>query len=216
MESILLVNPSLAGISSTSFYVMPPGLLCLAAYMRERGYDVDILDINVEKAVTSVIAQIWRKNYSLVGVSIMVAGQLTQARQILRLAKGYSIPTVVGGAHASQFPKELLRNCTEIDFVVIGEGEEQLLGIAESGKGVPGTAYRRYGSIVIQSKLNYIADMDSLPMPAYNLVKFSDYVMDTTTWHNPYNIDFGVRVPLITSRGCPNLCNFCSVSKCMG
>jgi radical SAM superfamily enzyme YgiQ (UPF0313 family) len=216
MESILLVNPSLAGISSTSFFVMPPGILCLAAYMREHGYDVDILDINVTGTVLSVITNLLKKDYSIVGVSLMVAGQLGQAREILKVAKRFHITTVVGGAHASQFPVELLTNCTEIDFVVIGEGEEQLLGLAETGKAVPGIAYRKYGSIVTKSKMNYIADLDSLPMPAYDLVKFSDYIMDTTTWHNPYKIDFGVRVPLITSRGCPNLCNFCSVSKCMG
>ena len=79
-----------------------------------------------------------------------------------------------------------------------------------------GIAYRHNRKIVIKPKTSYIEDIDTLPYPAYDLIEFDDYLHDTSTWHNPYQIDFGVRVPIITSRGCPNLCNFCSVAKCMG
>jgi len=48
------------------------------------------------------------------------------------------------------------------------------------------------------------------------LLNFEDFRHDTRTWHNPYQVDLSLRAPIITSRGCPNLCNFCSVAKCMG
>lgn len=72
------------------------------------------------------------------------------------------------------------------------------------------------GAITVLPKTQHLDDVDSLPWPAYDLLDFDDYRHDTRTWHNPYQVDLSLRVPIITSRGCPNLCNFCSVAKCMG
>jgi len=228
----LLINLSLSDISTTAYYVMPPGLMSIAAYLRDNSFETSILDLNViknkrsEDEVISIFEDtISEKKPCLVGASIMVSGQFALARKILHSSKKLSpdIVTVVGGAHVSQFPGEILENCPEIDFVIIGEGEEQAIACANYAvtkiptKDWPGgIAYRSNGKIVINPKLTYIDSVDSLPLPAYDLLNFDDYSHDTTTWHNPHNADLGVRVPIITSRGCPNLCNFCSVAKCMG
>ena len=238
MKSIdtLLVNLSLANVSTTPFYVMPPGLLCLAAYLREHNFSADVLDFNVVKRKhagydDSKLIAVFEEDHlvkdkpSLVGASVMVAGQFKLAWEVLKSTKHRSpnTITVVGGAHVSQFPTEILKNCPEIDFVVMGEGEAQLLACSHfaqtktfPSKWPDGIAYRHAGKIVIQPKTSYIENIDVLPYPAYDLIAFDDYLHDTSTWHNPYQIDFGVRVPIITSRGCPNLCNFCSIAKCMG
>ncbi len=231
----LLVNLPLSDVSTTSFYVMPPGLLSLVAYLRENRFSTDFLDFNIIKkknagSTDSKLISIF-ENYlaeskpSLVGASVMVAGQFKLAREILKSTKQFSadIVTVVGGAHVSQFPKEILENCPEIDFVAMGEGELQALACSHFArtKEFPsvwpdGIAYRSNGKIVIKPKKSYIENINSLPFPAYDILEFNDYLHDTSTWHNPYQVEFGVRVPIITSRGCPNLCNFCSVAKCMG
>lgn len=232
---VLLVNLSLSGLSTTPFYVMPPGLLSVAAYLRENGVAADFLDLNVIKRKRSASADseavsIFRSMLAeghpcLVGASVMVAGQFKLAREVLKSTKGLSAKTVtvVGGAHVSQFPEKILENCPEIDFVVIGEGEPQALAcsrFAESGVAPAswpdGLAYRSNGRIVVNPKKSYMPNVDALPFPAYDLVDFEEYRHDTSTWHNPYQVEFGVRVPIITSRGCPNLCNFCSVARCMG
>ena len=124
----------------------------------------------------------------------------------------------------SQFPHEILRSCPAIDFVVLGEGEEQAYACVQYAKTrqnsaawPDGIAYRSSGgAITVLPKTQHIDDVDSLPWPAYDLLNFDDYRHDTRTWHNPYQADLSLRVPIITSRGCPNLCNFCSVAKCMG
>jgi magnesium-protoporphyrin IX monomethyl ester (oxidative) cyclase len=234
-ENNLLVSLPLSDLSTTPFYVMPPGLLSLAAYMRENNLSTDLLDLNIIKkknvvntasALMSMFENYLAENRPcLVGASVMVAGQFKLAREVSKATKQFSSDavTVVGGAHVSQFPREILENCPEIDFVVMGEGESQALACAhfartkESPSVWPdGMAYRSNGKIVVKPKSSYIESLDALPFPAYDLVEFDDYLHDTSRWHNPYQVDLGVRVPIITSRGCPNLCNFCSVAKCMG
>lgn len=233
--NILLVNLPLADVSTTSFFVMPPGLLSIAAYLRAKGETVEIVDLNVVKrqvnadGMTKAFRNRLRQTQPiLVGVSVMVAGQFRHAKEICNQAKQVlpNVLTVVGGAHVSQFPNDILKNCPEIDIVVIGEGEVQAHACAQYAKtGIKppawpdGVAYRsgdRRRDITVLPKIRHIDDVNRLPLPAYDLLDFEDYRHDARTWHNPHQVDLSLRVPVITSRGCPNICNFCSVAECMG
>jgi anaerobic magnesium-protoporphyrin IX monomethyl ester cyclase len=231
--NVLLVNLPLADMSTTPFFVMPPGLLSIAAYLREKGETVDCVDLNVlrqqkgDGEALQTLENLWRETPPvMVGVSVMVAGQFKLAHQICRQVK-QALPnalTVVGGAHVSQFPHEILTNCPAIDFVVLGEGEEQAHACVQYARTreapaawPDGLAYRdAAGAVTILPKTTYRVAVDRLPWPAYDLLNFEDYRHDTRTWHNPYRVDLSLRVPIITSRGCPNLCNFCSVAQCIG
>lgn len=231
--STLLVNLPLADVSTTPFFVMPPGLLAIAAYLREKGEAVACVDLNVLQRkqsagqTTPTMEDLFKEAQpALVGASVMAAGQFAPARRLCQQAKQVvpNVLTAVGGAHVSQFPREILAHCPEIDFVVLGEGEEQAHACARYARTrqppaawPDGLAYRdRDGAITVLPKTGYIADVDRLPWPAYDLVNFDDYRHDTRTWHNPYQVDLSLRVPIITSRGCPYLCSFCSVATCMG
>lgn len=229
----LLANLPLAEMSTTPFFVPPPGLLSVAAYLRQKGEAVNCVDLNVLRRRTNgaglmqAFDDLVRSDQpAMFGASVMVAGQFGQARQLcrqVRQAAPHAL-TVVGGAHVSQFPYDILKNCPEIDFVVIGEGEEQAYACAQFARTrqapaswPDGIAFRAAsGRITVLPKARYSLDVDRLPWPAYDLVDFDDYQHDTRTWHNPYHVDLSLRVPIITSRGCPNLCNFCSVAGCMG
>ncbi len=232
---VLLINPSLSGLSTTPYYVMPLSLLSLIAYLRGHDVSAELLDLNVERArrtdaVDDVLVRLCENRIAdsdprMVGASVMVAGQVSLMRGIMRAAKRAKpeAVTVVGGAHVSQFPREILEHCPEVDFVVIGEGEPQALECARFARtGIrpaewpDGIAFRSGSQIIVKPKVRFLEEMVSLPDPAYDIVNFDDYRHDTTRWHNPYQVDLGVRVPINTSRGCPNRCNFCSVRRCMG
>lgn len=232
---VLLVNVSIAEVSTTNFYVMPIGLLSIAAYLKKYKFPVEFLDFNVLKRKDKIagneeLLHLFKKilkevNPSLVGFSTMVAGQLRLSDAAAAIAKE-TIPdiiTAVGGAHVSEFPEQILRHCPSIDYIALGEGERQSLLLAElalNGRKIEvnenGFAFRHNGHIVINSKNCFFENLNEIPLPAYDLLVFGDYLHDTSTWHNPYQVDLGVRVPIITSRGCPNLCTFCSVAKYMG
>src|SRR4030067_3379073 len=110
-KNILLINVPIADISTTPFFVMPPGLMSIAAYLREKGETVDIFDLNVvkRKVNTDGIIKEFRKRLQhtqpiLVGSSVMVAGQFKHAKELCKQAKEVlpNVLTVVGGAHVTQ------------------------------------------------------------------------------------------------------------------
>jgi len=195
MSKILLINLPTSEIASTLNFTMPVGILSLAAYLEMNNESVDILDLNVNSDYLS-------KEYEYVGISIMIAAQFNQAYKIAKEIKSIYTNTkiIIGGPHVTQFKNDIIKNCPEIDFVVAGEGEKQLLSIIRNES--------------IDER--FIEDINDLPFPAYRKLNFDDYKRDTTNWNNPYNADLSIRMPIITSRGCPNQCNFCSLIKHMG
>jgi len=196
MPKILLINLPTSEIASTLNFTMPVGILSLAAYLEMNNESVDILDLNVNNN------NYLSKEYEYVGISIMIAAQFNAAYKIAKEIKGAYPNTkiIVGGTHVTQFKNDIIKNCPEIDFVVAGEGEKQLLNIIRNES--------------IDER--FIEDINGLPFPAYHKLNFDDYKRDTTNWNNPYNADLSIRMPIITSRGCPNQCNFCSLIKHMG
>jgi len=195
MPKILLINLPTSEIASTLNFTMPVGILSLAAYLEMNNESVDILDLNVNNNYLS-------KEYEYVGISIMIAAQFNLAYKIAKEIKcNYpNTKIIVGGTHVTQFKNDIIKNCPEIDFVVAGEGEKQLLNIIRNEP--------------IDD--SFIENINDLPFPAYHKLNFDDYKRDITNWNNPYNVDLSIRRPIITSRGCPNQCNFCSLIKHMG
>ncbi|MEI6827063.1 MAG: radical SAM protein [Desulfuromonadales bacterium] len=226
---IVLVNLPLADVSKTPFFVMPIGVMAVGAYIKAEGNSVDLLDMNVikrnvgrEAMLPEIYDRVREVQPTMVGLSVMIAGQFKLAREICKRVKEIfpKATTVLGGAHVSQFPEKILENCPEIDFVVIGEGETQALACAQYAKtrqaphSWPDRLAHRLPSH--EPKNFSFIDVNATPFPGYDLVNFEDYRHDTSTWHNPFQVDLSLRVPIITSRGCPNLCNFCSVADSMG
>lgn len=110
---------------------------------------------------------------------------------------------VVGGYHAALYPEYYLRNF-EVDFVIEGEGEQssvQLLDSLINNKDllkVPNLAYLVKEGIIKTGK-NNIKDINTIPFPSREYLRERDFKMYKTR-----------AVSMITSRGCPNRCDFCT------
>jgi anaerobic magnesium-protoporphyrin IX monomethyl ester cyclase len=130
--------------------------------------------------------------------------------------------TVLTGADPSARPLDCLKE-PNIDFVVIGEPEQTVLELAntlekgnmEKLKKVRGIAYNKKGEIVVTPPRPFIQDLDSLPFPARHLLPMSTYF--AAVKENPLRGEIHKPwVAMITSRGCPHNCIFCSNYLVMG
>jgi anaerobic magnesium-protoporphyrin IX monomethyl ester cyclase len=208
--NILLINPASLGTLKAVGVLFPPlGLLYLAAYMGKEGHRVAIRDLAVRKKKE----QIDFKKYDIVGIST----DTTRHRQALRLArkaKASGCTVVMGGPHAGYVDEEILLT-KKVDFIVQREGEitfSELVANLEKGDGkirsVQGISFLSNGELVRTPPRPFIEDLDSLPLPARHLINLDDY----------RRTKFGGRdiTPLITSRGCPYQCTFCSSSHFFG
>ncbi|MGA1868162.1 MAG: B12-binding domain-containing radical SAM protein [bacterium] len=235
---VLLINPSILDILPNKEYIPPSSLLYLGAVLVRHGVEVEILDLNIYKP--------WQKNLGseqfneedvvlqhistfkplLIGFGCLFSGQFSAILKYSeRIRREFEkIPIVIGGMHPTLFAKEIIQHCPSIDYVVIGEGEEQIVNLIEvitQGNmdylsHCNGIAYRKDGQVIVQPKTHYIKNLDELPFPAYELIDFKNYSHSTSHWHNPKNLVFNMSVPLISSRSCPNRCNFCSMFLVMG
>ncbi|HWE64883.1 MAG TPA: radical SAM protein, partial [Chloroflexota bacterium] len=150
-----------------------------------------------------------RLDPAIVGVSALVIGRDT-AREQIRLAKEQGRTVIAGGPDPSIVPGTYLRYGA--DYVVMGEGEYTALELMDSLTGrsgraveeIQGIAYLRDGELRFTKARDKIKDLDSLPWPARDLLDMAPYF---TAWRNRHGYS---SVHLLTSRGCPFRCNWCS------
>ena len=177
---VLLVCPNYASTALiTDAVVYPINLAVLAAYLRERSVGVAIIDgraldyrgDDFRQAIESILPKI-------VGITVM-SSYVNRAADIARIAKSISpeITVVVGGAHISALPSETLESYSCFDIAVVGEGEQTLYELADTTihkkyrfEAIDGIYYREAGSIRRNRPRELIADLDSLPYPAFDLL----------------------------------------------
>lgn len=191
----------------------PLGLAYLAAVAEEQGWKVRIIDGLTEGLSMQDIAGIIRSLQPEVAGITATTPAIYDAYEIARIVKEHSPNSLVllGGPHATFMAYEVLEECPYIDVVVRGEAEETLKEILERiERGgdlseVAGITYRAGDRIKENPSRGLIDDLDSLPIPAYNLLPMGKYVVDRVRY-----------AAIVTSRGCPYGCIFCSSSLQFG
>jgi magnesium-protoporphyrin IX monomethyl ester (oxidative) cyclase len=237
MMKVLLINPPQLFYPGSDAPAgnLPLGLMYIAAVLDKAGYKTEILDafmtdssflkagdtIEVGMPYGRIREEIQRRKPDIVGVTNPFSCQVDNAIRVGNIAKQVdpSILTVVGGPHVSAVPVEFLGEAKNIDIGVVGEGEYTMLDIVRLSEGhkkiseVQGIAYRKDEAVVLNAPRPFIKDLDELPYPAYHLVEMERYL-------NPRKIEYRSfkerAISMITSRGCPFNCNFCSVNLHMG
>ncbi|RLE70194.1 MAG: B12-binding domain-containing radical SAM protein, partial [Thermoprotei archaeon] len=206
---VLLVDPPKPKWWLLADTVLPPiGLAYLAGYLRSRGIEVRVLDCTAE----GVDWEGLRREVERYSPDILGAGGPTcyaeRVARTFRIAKEVEegITTVAGGPHFTLTYEESLKKCPEIDYIVLGEGEVTLYELVEALESgykvsrVKGIAFRRGREVVATEPRELIGDLDSLPMPAWDMLPMDRYRM----------VAWGDATMLVSSRGCPFSCSFCS------
>lgn len=194
--------------------VLPPlGLAYIAAVLEERDYKVEILDAPALEMTSQDIARYIEgtKKFDAMGITIYTP-MYHRFKEVIEQIGPITdeIPIFVGGPHPSVLPEDTLSSNPAVDYAVIGEGEVTTVELLEAMEGkreissVKGIAYRENGEIKLTPPREYINDLDTLPFPARNLLPMDRYVPAPSTYR---------RTPfahMITTRGCPFNCIYCS------
>ena len=208
-----LVNPPpLEGVYRHQLY-LPMGLAYLAAVLEEAGHEVSVIDCPAEmidlKQLKTKLACI-RPN--LIGITSMTP-TIQSAFHSAQAAKEACPDTmvVIGGPHATFMDEQVLAEEASVDVVVRGEGEETLLELAQNFskpkalKKIEGITFRNNGQTIRTPNRPYIQELDELPRPAYKYFSLENYRL------------FGRKIlPIMTSRGCPSQCSFCTTARMFG
>jgi len=209
----------------------PLSLGYLAAYVAARGHAVRIVDLQIPRQRSRWETLLVESRPDLIGLtaltpSISRAGRLAaRARELVPGAR-----LIIGGFHATMEPEQTLRDIPALDYLCIGEGEKTLAALCallEAGEpveGLAGLAWRAdcglrmadcgpqseirnpQSAIVLGPPRERITELDVLPMPHdfYDLA----YYLEAGSFTHQY----GYRcASVISSRGCPFHCRFCSI-----
>ena len=208
------------------------GLAYIGAVSRQRGDEPRVYDADVETTPLADVVRAWQPH--VVGIT----ANTTQIKAAWRAAQEVksvdaTIPIVLGGPHPSVLPEESVAR-PEVDIVVRGEGEEtwrelcDVLQEAEERRSggveeqaaicnlqsaicrVPGISFQAPdGSIVHNPDRPPIKDLDTLPFADYSLFRMSEYTNLQPTLDT---VDGSKSFSIMTSRGCPYRCSYCSQS----
>jgi len=196
----------------------PLGTIYAAAVMRKEGYNVSLFDTALIDSPELIIPVI-KKNkpdYLVIyddGFNYLTKMCLTNMREaafrIAEIAKQNGITVIESSSDAADhYEKYLDRN---VDFVIIGEGEltlKELINKLDKKENdfenLDGLAFRKDGKTIKSSQRQILKELDTLPMPAWDLINIHDY-KDIWLTHNKY---FSLNIA--TTRGCPFKCNWCA------
>jgi len=216
MKKIILVRPPRylwPFINESDNFLLPLGLPCIAASIREKfleDVEVKIIDCPPLKIGWKTLERMLREEKP----DMIGAGEEAlyhhEALRLFGLAKEINpnIITIAGGHFFSWMLEYGLNNC-QIDIIVRFEGEETIVKLIESFLNktdlsvVQGIAYRGKGGIVKTPLRPLIEDLDTLPLPAYDLMPMGKY--------SPFGYLWPQSATLEHSRGCVDRCSFCSL-----
>jgi len=204
MAKIVFIEPQAPNLHIFSQFPLPRlGTLILGTMMKRRGWDVEVFVEDFRKIDFDVLAAA-----DLVGIST-ITSTAPRAYAIADRVRAMGVPVLMGGPHVTYLTDEALEHA---DFVFRGEGEAALaafIDARERGLGfseVPNLSYKDAGGTIVNNPMAPRAsDLDLIPFPDFTLLRPDA----KGTKHMP-------SIPVLTSRGCPFDCSFCSVTGMFG
>lgn len=196
----------------------PLGTIYAAAVMREAGYQVSLFDtalIDSPEKIIPVIAK-EKPDYLVIyddGFNYLTKMCLTNMREaafrMAELAKQKGITIIASSSDAADHYEKYLAH--GVDFVIIGEGEttlKELINVIEKGENdfrkIDGLAFKEKTEVIKTTPRQIIKELDSFPMPAWDLVDISSYKKIWMESHGYFSLN------IATTRGCPFKCNWCA------
>lgn len=215
---VLFVNPPQTATKYKFMGVIAPplGIAYMAGVLQENNIDVEILDASAEDMdFKDVEKELLKRKPDLVALTALTPtiGRALETAQVVKETLPDSI-VVVGGYHPTFNFIETLED-ENVDIVIRGEGEYIMLNLVQALENqsslhdVKGIVFEDKNSkeIVVNPEAPLIQDLDELPFPALNLLPMKKYRLLDMDTH---------MTTMITTRGCPMQCSFCSSAAMHG
>lgn len=207
MRKVVLVVPNFRWVDkdpNALWHYLPYNLCLLAACIRDIA-DVEIIDAyKQDMSQYDLRVALEQRSPDIVGITVLMDKYGASGHIVARIAKEACTPMVViGGVYASMNAQHVIED-PNIDYVVKGEGEQVFRELVKWGV---------LNDSIIQAPR--ITDLDSLPLPAYDLIPYATYA----TSAERHSVDRPPVMPygrVLTSRGCPFGCCFCQVEQISG
>lgn len=196
----------------------PLGTIYAAAVMRNAGYDVSLFDTALIDSPQKIIPVIEKGQPSYLviyddGFNYLTKMCLTNMREaafrMAEIAKDRGITIIASSSDATDHYEKYLQH--GVDFVIIGEGEttlKELISALDRNEtdfnNIDGLAYRSNSKVVRTAARQIVKELDSFPMPAWDLVDVDSY---KKIWMGSRRF-FSLNIA--TTRGCPYKCNWCA------
>jgi radical SAM superfamily enzyme YgiQ (UPF0313 family) len=215
---IILISPPTPNLVLTNLpetiameETLPPlGIMYVAAYLQKyTNHEIKIIDCLVEKMDFEQLEErLKEEKPDVVGMTALTF-TIIDVLNTARLAKKINPNTkvILGGPHANIYPKETI-NFQEIDFLVMGEGEEPSRDLIENIndidklKQIKGLVFKDNGQIIDTGHRDLLPNLDELPFPARELAPYEKYSSMLS--------DERPATTMFSSRGCPFRCLFCN------
>jgi anaerobic magnesium-protoporphyrin IX monomethyl ester cyclase len=206
LSDILLIYPYYRPKFDRSPFRFPPlGTGYIASFLKQHNFEIEIVD-GTFRNEKEIVHEVERSKPRIVGIYAMYSME----KESISLAKKIRSMTdllVVGGPLPTVDPYSF---SNDFDIVVIGEAEDTMLEIASNFldhgevKQLQGAILNNSTGVKHENKRAPIADLDSIPFPAREL-------FDNDAYKEYYTNRFGYTMTsMISSRGCPFTCDFCS------
>ncbi|MCK5451793.1 MAG: cobalamin-dependent protein, partial [Candidatus Omnitrophica bacterium] len=213
----MTIDENYANLKTVAANMPSMGLAYIYTAFKEAGCEVKFQDYQCQKVIISdIVSYIKKENFDLVGMQTYITN-INRCFKVASLIKEKSPQTkiILGGPHATIFRDKVIEH-DAIDYVAISEAEHTVKELIEclnkniEPKGVLGLYYKdKNGKIHKNPRRPFVKDIDEFPVPAYEIFNADDYF--------PAVHIRGKRVHnIITSRGCPFKCTFCSATEVYG
>ena len=216
MMAPMTIDENYANLKTAAANMPSIGLAYIYSAFKEAGCDVKFQDYQCRKTVINdIIEYIEKEQFDLVGMQAYVTN-INRCLKIAHLIKTKRPQTkiILGGPHATIFPDMVITH-PAVDYVALSEAEFTVKELVEclhnniEPKEVLGLYYKNNGEIHKNPQRPFCKNLDELPVPEYMMFNADDYF--------PAVHIRGKRVyNMITSRGCPYKCTFCSATEVYG
>ena len=196
----------------------PLGTLYAASLIRQEGYEVALHDVMFANGAEDIIPAIEKFQPGILviyddGFNYLTKMCLTNMREaafkMSKLAKERGCTVIVSSSDSTDHYEQYIEEGA--DFILIGEAEVTLLelvnALQENKKDIstiPGIAFKQNDCVIKTARRSVLKDLDSLPLPAWDLVDIQPYRQSWLDHAGYFSINMG------TTRGCPFKCNWCA------